>query len=80
MARVLMHVSACYDGETTPAGEVAVVDAEFARRVVLMGHGDLIVYGEPVDFVTACERLRAGADEIAAFAHIRAAALAEREG
>lgn len=80
MARILMHVSAFYDGETTPAGEVLVCDPDFARRTVLMGHGDLLVDGAPVDFEAACERLRATPEDVAMFAALRQAALAEREG
>jgi hypothetical protein len=78
MAKVLMHVSACYDGETTPAGEVLVCDPEFAKRAVLFGHGDLLDAGAPLSFEAACERLRATADEVVAAAAIRAQALAER--
>lgn len=78
MAKVLMHVSACYDGESTPAGEVLVCDADFAKRVVLFGHGDLLEAGEPLGFEAACEKLRATADEVAAAAATRAQALAER--
>ena len=80
MAKVLMHVSACYEGETTPAGEVLVCDPEFAKRAVLFGHGDLLEAGEPLGFEAACERLRASADEVAQWAPIRAQALAERAG
>lgn len=80
MAKVLLHVSACYDGETTPASEVLVCDAEFAKRVVLFGHGDLLEAGEPLGFEAACERLRASADEMAMAAPIRTQALAERAG
>lgn len=78
MAKVLMHVSAFYDGETTPAGEVLVCDADFARRVVLFGHGDLLDGGTALDFEAACERLRATPDDIALAAPIRAKALDER--
>lgn len=78
MAKVLMHVSAFYDGETTPAGEVVVCDADFAKRTVLFGHGELLVDGAPVDFETAGGVLRATPDEITATAPMRAAALAER--
>ncbi len=80
MARVLMHVSAYYEGETHEPDAEILCDPGFARRVVLMGHGDLIVDGAPVDFAAACEILRAAPEDIAAFASIRAAALAEREG
>lgn len=80
MAKVLMHVSGYYDGDTLPAGEVAVVDGEYARRAVLLGHADLLVDGAPVDFAAACERLRIAQDEVDAWAGQRAAALAEREG
>ena len=57
MAKVLMHVSAFYDGVTTEAEEEIVCDNGFAQRAVLMGHGDLIIDGAPVDFETACARL-----------------------
>lgn len=80
MPSVRVSVSAFYDGQTTPAGGVVVCDADFAKRTVLFGHGELLVDDAPVDFETACGRLRATDDEIAATAPIRAAALAEREG
>lgn len=80
MPSVRVSVSAFYDGQSTPAGGVVVCDAGFAKRTVLFGHGDLLVDGAPVGFEAACAQLRATADEVAATAPIRAAALAEREG
>ena len=78
MAKVLMKVSGFYDGESSQPGDVVVCDPDYAKRVVLFGHGELLENGAPVSFEVACERLRVTSDDLAMSAQIRAQALADR--
>lgn len=81
MAKVRLAVSAFYDGETHAAGADVPCDAEFAKRVVLFGHAQLLDKEDaPLTFEAACEALRVTADDLAATAGIRAAAIAELNG
>jgi hypothetical protein len=81
MVKVRLAVSAFYDDETHEAGAEVPCDVEFAKRAVLFGHAQLLdKAGVPLTFEAACEALRVTADDLAATAGIRAAALADLNG